>query len=122
MNAAGFGFRKSATLASLQDALSQAAGSQSVSLIATASDKSVSICFQQLADLLSVPTLAIPQADLDQISTLTNSPTVKHLRGSGSIAEAAALVAAGPGASLLGRRAISADRMATCAIAIRTST
>ena len=33
------------------------------------------------------------------------------------VAEAAALAAAGPGASLLGRRSISPDRMATAALA-----
>ena len=36
----------------------------------------------------------------------------------GSVAEAAALAAAGPGARLLAPRMISADRMASCALAM----
>jgi cobalt-precorrin 5A hydrolase len=56
--------------------------------------------------------------------TLTDHARVRALRGSGSTAEAAALAAAlmhaGPGATLLNPRVVSADRLATCAIAART--
>jgi cobalt-precorrin 5A hydrolase len=38
-------------------------------------------------------------------------------RGVGSVAEAVALAAAGPGARIVVARVISSDRMATCAIA-----
>jgi cobalt-precorrin 5A hydrolase len=117
MIVAGFGFRSAATHASLQDALSRAARGQEIDLIATVAEKSRSQCFLELASALSVPLLAVPQAELNLMTTLTVTAAVKRLRGSGSIAEAAALVAAGPGATLLCSRVVSADRMATCAIA-----
>jgi cobalt-precorrin 5A hydrolase len=47
----------------------------------------------------------------------TQSPRVQALRGVGSVAEAAALAAAGPGARLLGPRAVSACGTATAALA-----
>lgn len=121
MIVAGFGFRGTATLASLQDALHRAAGGLSIGLIATAADKAKEPCLQDLARLLSVSVASIPPDDLQAVATPTDSATVRRHRGTGSLAEAAALVAAGPGASLLGARAISADRMATCALARRTT-
>lgn len=117
MIVAGFGFRAAATRSSLLDALSIASRGQNVDLIVTVADKSGSPCFLELAKALAIPVSAVSQNELDRISTLTATPTVKRLRGSGSIAEATALVAAGPGATLLGSRVVSADRMATCAIA-----
>jgi cobalt-precorrin 5A hydrolase len=49
--------------------------------------------------------------------TITQSPRVQALRGVGSVAEAAALAAAGPNARLLGPRAVSACGTATAALA-----
>ena len=49
---------------------------------------------------------------------LTQSAKVAERFGTGSVAEAAALAAAGPGAQLLGPRVVSGDGLATAAIAI----
>jgi cobalt-precorrin 5A hydrolase len=119
MIVAGFGFRRAATAESLLDALDKARGPQAPALLATAEDKAAAPAFQALSARLGLPIHAVTPDALAQAETLTRSATVRALRGSGSVAEAAALVAAGPGASLLGPRAVSADRMATCALATR---
>jgi cobalt-precorrin 5A hydrolase len=121
MIVAGFGFRGAATAESLLDALDKARGPQAPALLATAEDKAAAPAFQALSARLGLPVHAVTLDALAQVETPTRSATVRALRGSGSgsVAEAAALVAAGPGASLLGPRAVSADRMATCALATR---
>jgi cobalt-precorrin 5A hydrolase len=120
MIVAGFGFRRAATAESLLDALDKARGPQAPALLATAEDKAAAPAFQALSARLGLPIHTVTLDALAQVETPTRSATVRALRGSGSVAEAAALVAAGPGASLLGPRAVSADRMATCALATRT--
>ncbi|SFQ53140.1 cobalt-precorrin 5A hydrolase [Roseivivax halotolerans] len=117
MIVAGFGFRGAATTASLLDALEQAGGARGVAMIATAADKANGPAFRGLAETLSLPASAIDSDTLERQQTATHSQASKSARGTGSVAEAAALAAAGPGASLLGPRSISADRMATCALA-----
>jgi cobalt-precorrin 5A hydrolase len=119
MIVAGFGFRQAATVESLLDALDKARGTQMPSRLATAEDKALAPVFQALAARLGLPGDAIAPEALAVTETPTRSARVRALHGSGSLAEAAALVAAGPGASLLGPRAISADRMAACALATR---
>ncbi|MCA3449187.1 MAG: cobalamin biosynthesis protein [Rhodobacter sp.] len=120
MIVAGFGFRQAATIESLLDALDKARGTQMPSRLATAEDKALAPVFQALAARLGLPGDAITPEALAVTETPTRSARVRALHGSGSLAEAAALVAAGPGASLLGPRAISADRMAACALATGT--
>ena len=119
MIVAGFGFRGAATAESLLDALDKARGPQAPALLATAEDKAAAPAFQALSARLGLPIHAVTLDALAQVETPTRSARVRALRGSGSVAEAAALVVAGPGASLLGPRAVSADRMATCALATR---
>ncbi|MCA3507956.1 MAG: cobalamin biosynthesis protein [Rhodobacter sp.] len=119
MIVAGFGFRQAATIESLLDALDKARGTQMPSRLATAEDKALAPVFQALAARLGLPGDAITPEALAVTETPTRSARVRALHGSGSLAEAAALVAAGPGASLLGPRTISADRMAACALATR---
>jgi cobalt-precorrin 5A hydrolase len=119
MIVAGFGFRQAASLESLLDALDKARGAQVPTRLATAEDKAAAAAFLALSARLGLPIHAIAPDALAQAETLTRSARVRALRGSGSLAEAAALVAAGPGASLLGPRAVSADRMAACALATR---
>ncbi len=120
MIVAGFGFRKAASLDSLLDALDRARGTQMPTCLATAEDKALAPVLRALSARLGVPICAIAPEALAAIETPTRSARVRALRGSGSLAEAAAIVAAGPGASLLGPRAVSADRMAACALATRT--
>ncbi|MFM9424580.1 cobalt-precorrin 5A hydrolase [Variovorax sp. GrIS 2.14] len=128
MTVAGFGFRHGATLESLRDALAQAISAmprvmplRSIALIAVAHDKAEALSLRALADELGLPVHAVGATQLNSTPTLTDSATVRALRGSGSTAEAAALAAAlvhsGPGAMLLHPRVVSTDRLATCAIA-----
>ncbi|MEM8578193.1 MAG: cobalamin biosynthesis protein [Pseudomonadota bacterium] len=113
MIVAGFGFRSAAQTASLRDALARTGGTPN--LLATAADKASSAAFTALGAELSLPTRGVDPAGQH---TLTQSAASQAARGTGSVAEASALAAAGPGARLLGRRVISADRQATCALAI----
>ena len=73
-----------------------------------------------LAALMGLPVHAVTPDALAAQTCITHSPRVQALYGTGSVAEAAALAAAGPGARLLAPRAQSADGMATAAIAERT--
>ena len=114
---AGFGFRASATAESLADALERAGGPAEVRAVATAADKAASLPFRHFANALGLPTLAMADEDLARQDTPTRSPVSLAARGTGSLAEAAALAGAGPGARLIAARAISADGKATCALA-----
>lgn len=120
MIVAGFGFRKAATVESLLDALDKARGTQMPTCLATAEDKALAPALQALSARLGLPVHAMAPEALALAETPTRLARVRALHGSGSLAEAAALVAAGPGASLLGPRAVSDDRMAACALATRT--
>jgi cobalt-precorrin 5A hydrolase len=64
-----------------------------------------------------VPIKAIAAEMLAGIDTPTQSKLVAEKFGTGSVAEAAALAAAGPRARLIATRVVSQDRTATAAIA-----
>jgi cobalt-precorrin 5A hydrolase len=113
--AAGFGFRAAATADSLADALARAGGGPAV--LATAEDKARTPAFRDFARRLGLPVLGIDADALAAQPTLTQSQVSRTARATGSVAEAAALAAAGPGARLLGPRVVSRDGMATCALA-----
>ncbi|MDG3039763.1 cobalamin biosynthesis protein [Roseicyclus marinus] len=119
MIVAGFGFRGAADVASLRDALDRTGHTRQVGLIATAKDKAETPTFQRLAVDLGLPARGVDSADLAAQLTQTVSAASLAARGTGSMAEAAALAAAGPGARLIVARQISADGMATCALAER---
>lgn len=119
MRVAGFGFRAAASSDSLADALDRAGGPAGVSALAAPADKAGAAALAELAARLRLPVRAVAQGRLAAMPTLTEAPRVRAARATGSVAEAAALAAAGPGAHLTGPRAISADRTATCAIARR---
>lgn len=119
MRVAGFGFRAGAGSDSLADALARAGGAAGLTALAAPADKAGARCLADLAARLGLPVRAAAPGDLAAAPTLTEAPRVRAARGTGSVAEAAALAAAGPGARLLGPRAVSADRRATCAIALR---
>lgn len=124
MSVAGLGFRSAARVDSLQAALNaalsaaQTAHSVPVTLtaLATAADKATHPAFLQLATELSLPALAI---DLSCLSAQHAAPSqhVPTRYGNHSVAEAAALAGAGPGARLLQTRCVSPDHLATAAIA-----
>ncbi|MCZ4353890.1 cobalamin biosynthesis protein [Roseovarius aestuarii] len=118
MRVAGIGFRSAATMDSLREALKRAIGDgPSLQAIATETDKAATPVFRDLAADLSVPVLAINSAALAGIFTPTQSQRVQERYATGSLAEASALAAAGPGAWLVTTRVVSHDGMATAAIA-----
>lgn len=116
MKVAGLGFKRDVTLASLREAL-VAAGAEGLAAVATISSKSQTPALQLLAREFDLPIKAIPEAVLARIETATRSEFVQARFGAGSVAEAAALVAAGAGARLVSTRRVSKDRTATAAIA-----
>ncbi len=120
MRVVGFGFRSGATLASLQNALERAlsvGGAAPLDALATESAKSRAPVFRELAQLMALPGLGISTTDMGQMMTPTQSQRIIDRFGTGSLCEAAALVAAGPKAQLVAVRVVSGDGMATAAIA-----
>ena len=129
---AGLGFRAGCEAASLRSALQAALDAAStahgqpitlahLSALATAADKSHHPALLHLAAKLQVSIHPIP------LPAMANQPAapsahVPKRYGSQSVAEAAALAAAGLGATLLGRRSLSPDRMATAALAFTENT
>jgi cobalt-precorrin 5A hydrolase len=140
MRVAGLGFRQGAEMASLEAALeaaldaalkaelqiaqeaarqtaAAAAAPLRLDALATAARKTADPAVQALARRLGLPLLALTDEVLATQTTLTESPRVREHTGTGSLAEAAALAAAGPQGRLLGPRAVSPDGCATAAIA-----
>ncbi|MFT4012140.1 MAG: cobalamin biosynthesis protein [Paracoccus sp. (in: a-proteobacteria)] len=111
MRVAGIGFRQAATLASLYGALARLGQPDA---LATAIAKAKAAVILDLAHQLGLPLLAV---DVAGIATATRSPRVVLMHGTGSVAEAAALAALAPGASLIFPRVTSQDGMATAAMA-----
>ena len=121
MRVAGFGFRASATADSLRGAFIAAGGPEGVDLLATAEDKAGAACLASFAQSLALRVQGVSPGALAAAQVETLSAHSLALRGTGSLAEAAALAAAraasGKGARLITARVISPDRLATCAIA-----
>lgn len=116
MIVAGFGYRSGANAASLRAALALAQnGHPPITTLAAPADKAMLLA--SLAEALELPLIAVTPEALRAVETPTRSPASLTARGAGSVAEAAALAAAGAGARLIAPRHISPDRMATCAIA-----
>ena len=86
--------------------------------IATETSKADQCGIAGAARSLSLPIVRCPVAELGRVAdqVLTRSSRVQEIKGVPSIAEASALVAAGPNARLLGAR-LAASKV-TCAIAI----
>ena len=119
MKVAGLGLRERATLASLESALTQAGGAAGLSALATLEDKAAWPELVALAARLGLPVIPVPRAALAGLPTASCSLRIAERFGTGSVAEATALAAAGPGAVLIAIRAVSQDRLATAAIAQR---
>ncbi|WP_027555407.1 cobalamin biosynthesis protein [Bradyrhizobium sp. Cp5.3] len=117
MKVAGLGFRKDVSLASLREALVAAGGPAGLAAVATVSDKADAEALKLLARECGVPIKAVPADVLARIITPTQSKLVAEKFGTGSVAEAAALAAAGSRARLIATRAVSRDGTATAAIA-----
>jgi cobalt-precorrin 5A hydrolase len=117
MRVAGLGFNSEAKVESLRDALAAAGGAGGLDALATASDKADAAALVSLARELGLTVKAVPAEILGRIETVTHSVRVAAMRGTGSLAEAAALAAAGRRARLISTRVVSRDRTATAAIA-----
>ncbi|MDI5936063.1 cobalamin biosynthesis protein [Halomonas kalidii] len=113
---AGFGFRREARLASLIDALERLEA-QHGSVDRLAATQTMWPQVQELGRTRGIAVIAVGDAALPTAVTLSHSRHSLRARGTGSVAEAVALLAAGLGAVLLGPRLISADRLATAAVA-----
>ncbi|NVK41068.1 MAG: cobalamin biosynthesis protein [Oceanospirillaceae bacterium] len=114
---AGFGFRRSATPASLAEVLDRLCEHYGpVDRLAAAA--SMQTLVRRLGEARGLAVIAVPDTALASADTLTQSPHCLRTRSTGSVAEAVALCAAGPGAELLGPREISVDRCATAALAV----
>lgn len=116
MIVAGFGFRAQASWASLADALALAGAPSAPDAFATLERKTDALA--SFAKKHKTLLMAISEKEAGEQITHTQSAASEGETGLGSVAEACALAAAGPGAKLLGPRVISSDSMATCAIAI----
>ncbi|UZD91530.1 cobalamin biosynthesis protein [Cognatishimia activa] len=116
---AGFGFRAEATARSLKDAYDKLGGGADA--IAVPDDKAGALCFKQLAAELDLPVHRISADAMQSVKTQTQAQKVIEKRGTGSVAEACALVATGAEGRLIAARHISEDRMATCALAMTSS-
>ena len=111
MKVAGFGFRQGASLASFQAALALTNGADA---LATVDTKQPGLA--DLARATGLPLIAVAKATL-ALHPRPGSPRVTALYGTGSVAESAALAAAGPGASLTQPRLTSPDGQVVIAIA-----
>ncbi|MDZ7892440.1 MAG: cobalamin biosynthesis protein [Rhodoferax sp.] len=129
---AGLGFRAGCEVSSLQSALQSAldaastTSGQTITLahltaLATAADKAQHPALLQLSAELQVPIhpIALPALAKQPAAPSAHVPA---RYGAHSVAESAALAAAGPGATLLGHRSICPDRMATAALAFTENT
>lgn len=86
----------------LRDALDGAGLSRrSVDRVATVDRRADHRALRAAAAELDVPVVAFSPADLDAMTVPTPSETVRRAVGTASVAEAAALLAAGPGATLV---------------------
>lgn len=133
MIVAGFGFRAGATPDSLAQALAAArraagqgapgsAPAPAPAAAATLAGKAEAAAFQRFAAAAGLRPLAVDPADARRQTPLTRSAAALAAHGLGSVAEAAALAAIGPGARLLAPRAVSVDGRATCALARKDAT
>ena len=116
MIVAGFGFRKSADVASLETAL-EATGVPAVTHFATVAEKAEAEALQALSEKTGIPIHRVAATALPGAKVETQSEKSNRIFGTGSLSEAAALLAAGRNARLVVPRVISPDRQSTCAIA-----
>ncbi len=119
MMVAGIGFRDGATVEALQDAVRRAAGDSKIHCVAVPWDKAQDEVVTALAVSLSAGIRPVFASEMKAIQTPTQSAIALRHRGTGSVAEACALAAAGQSGQLVTGRVISGDRMATCATATK---
>lgn len=113
---AGIGLRAATTETTLAALLQRAEETTGhpVQALATATEKATHPALTALAQSRALPLHAVA---IDGITTPTHSERIQTRFHTGSVAEAAALAAAGPGATLTLARITAPDGMATLAIA-----
>lgn len=116
MIVAGIGLRAATTLATLTSLLNRAEETTGhpVHALATVTEKANHPALTALARSRALPLHAVA---IEGIATPTQSERITARFRTGSVAEAAALAAAGPGAILTLARITAPDGMATLAIA-----
>jgi cobalt-precorrin 5A hydrolase len=124
MIVAGIGCRRGATAQDVQAVIAAALARHGIdrttlTALATSAAKGEEPGIVAAAAALGVPLLLVPQPELETAGarTATRSARVQALTGVPSLAEAAALAAAGPAARLVAPRV--AVGAATCALATR---
>jgi cobalt-precorrin 5A hydrolase len=117
MRVAGLGFRKEATIEALREVLTAVGGARGLDALATATDKAEAAIIVALAHELGLTIKPVSAEVLARVETATHSTRVETMFGTGSLAEAAALAAAGRRARLGSARSVSRDKTATAAIA-----
>ncbi|WP_371225665.1 cobalamin biosynthesis protein [Roseovarius sp. 2305UL8-3] len=114
MIVAGFGYRSTAKVSDLLAALEQTG--QTADALASVAAKATGP-LADLADQLNLPLIAVDEAQIAHVTTPTQSERIQNRFATGSLAEAAALVAAGPGAEVIVPRVSCPNGLATAAIA-----
>ncbi|GHC62589.1 cobalamin biosynthesis protein [Neogemmobacter tilapiae] len=119
---AGFGFNSGATRQSFQEAVDLATAflevhaQEGIEALATAEDKLGYNALQHLSGEMGLPLWAIRLGDIAQ-APVGKSEHSPDRYGNRRLAEAAALIGAGPGGSLIGDRMVSTDGTVTIALA-----
>ena len=117
---AGIGFRHATAADEILALVAQALATQPRPLgcLATAADRADEPAIRAVAAALRIPLIGVPAEALVAVDdrVVTRSARIAGTRGVGSVAEAAALAGAGPGATLILPRIASAG--ATCALAL----
>jgi cobalt-precorrin 5A hydrolase len=122
MIAAGIGCKRGASAPDIEAAIRAALARANITadaldVIATSETKSAEAGIRTAAEKLGVAVVIVPESDLTLAGERveTHSERVLALTGVGSVAEAAALAAAGPSANLISPRLAMGS--ATCALA-----
>jgi cobalt-precorrin 5A hydrolase len=117
----GLGFRKAVTIKSFENLIHQVYHLTElpgpIKALATLDTKALDPALQEFATAQRITLIPVSLENLKRQITPTKSPVAQAAYGLGSIAEAAALSAAGDGSSLIFKRLISFDKMAICALA-----
>jgi cobalt-precorrin 5A hydrolase len=123
MIVAGVGCRRGASASDIEAAIRATLlraniAARALDSIATIAAKNAEIGIQAAAKKFGVPVVLISDADLQAAEprTQTRSERVREITGVSSVAEAAALAAAGPSARLISSRLVIGA--ATCALAV----
>ena len=117
----GLGFRKAVTIKSFENLIHQVyhltALPGPIKAFATLDTKALDPALQEFAAAKRITLIPVSLKNLKRQITQTQSSATQTAYGLGSIAEAAALSAAGDGSYLIFKRLVSNDKLATCAFA-----